>query len=248
MNEELTIIVPCYNEQHIIEQSFCEIENFLAHHPTFLVVFTDDKSTDSTLRILQHLRKQSKLKKRIEVIENHKNLGKGGAIKAGFALVKTKLVCFTDADLAYHLSNILLFTEHSMPGRLLIANRLHPQSCCHISPSFFSYIFFRHLLSRAFNRLVRCTLLPNALDVQAGLKMGYKNDFVEILPKTKTNGFSFDLELLLNFHYQKMEIVDLPVTYRYLTDKSSINVLRDGSTMLCNFLQFLLRKIKGDFR
>ena len=248
MNKDLTIIVPCYNEQHIIEQSFFEIENFLVHHPTFLVVFTDDKSTDSTLKTLQHLWKQSQLKTRIKIIENKKNLGKGGAIKAGFALVKTELVCFTDADLAYHLNNILLFAENSTPGRLVIANRLHPKSCCHISPSFFSYIFFRHLLSRAFNRLVRYTLLPDAVDVQAGLKMGYKNDFVKILPKTRSNGFSFDLELLLNFHYQKIEIINLPVTYRYLTDKSSINVLRDGSTMLCKFLQFLLRKIKGDFR
>src|SRR5205809_162428 len=53
---------------------------------------------------------------------------------------------------------------------IAIACRVLPESRYLMSPSFFHYLYTRHLMSRAFNKVVQAFLLPGILDTQAGLK------------------------------------------------------------------------------
>lgn len=248
MPPSLTLLIPCYNEQRNIHKSFATIEQYMAKHANVEAVFVDDASTDGTFISLKSNLEKSAWKEKITLLQNNKNLGKGGSIKAGIESAKTEYTCFTDADLAYDLNNLREFENHLHPGKLVIANRLHQGSCCHISPYFFPYIFYRHLLSRAFNGLVRWSLLPNVFDVQAGFKIGFTEDLKNFLPSIKNNGFSFDLELLLHYHGKKMKIVDLPVTYRYITNKSSVSIFKDGMLLLYSYAGLVVRKLRSEFQ
>ena len=52
----------------------------------------------------------------------------------------------------------------------MVASRVHPESRYVIGPSFFRYLYTRHMSGRFFNWLVRVLLLPGISDTQAGLK------------------------------------------------------------------------------
>src|SRR3989454_9380003 len=63
---------------------------------------------------------------------------------------------FTDADLASPVAEIAKIVHHLEGGSdVAIACRVLPESRYLMSPSFFSYLYTRHVLSRVFNRVVR---------------------------------------------------------------------------------------------
>ncbi|MBU90224.1 hypothetical protein CMO94_01675 [Candidatus Woesearchaeota archaeon] len=96
MYEELTIIVPIYNEEDGIEKTIKEIRRFL---PKNWIIAVNDCSKDDTLKILKKLASKDR---KIKIISHEKNKGHGGALKTGFKQVKTKYIGILDADLSYN--------------------------------------------------------------------------------------------------------------------------------------------------
>lgn len=94
---KLSIIIPCYNE----EQSLLPFHSVLKQHLTDLdiiheLIFVNDGSSDSTLKIL--LEMQS-LDNSIKVIDFSRNFGKEAGILAGLETSTGDLVTIMDADL-----------------------------------------------------------------------------------------------------------------------------------------------------
>ena len=107
--------------------------------------------------------------------------------------------CFLDADLAYPPSEI---AGHHAPPLLPAPtspspSRVHPDSRYVIRPSFFRYLYTRHVAGRLFNWLVRLVLLPGLRDTQAGLKGFTAAAAQRLFAAPLPSGFSFDLGLLL---------------------------------------------------
>lgn len=79
---KLSIVIPVYNEEKYISTT---IERVLASDSLGLdkeVVVVDDGSTDKTATILQALSKQTP---QVHVYLQPKNMGKGAALRRGFA-------------------------------------------------------------------------------------------------------------------------------------------------------------------
>jgi glycosyltransferase involved in cell wall biosynthesis len=243
----LTIILPCYQSEIFIKQSFSILENLLEQHSNYRLLFVDDGSKDRTGEILQSQQSRSLFSERIDVLRLHNNLGKGGAICEGAKLVKTEVLCFTDADLAYFPENISSFYETLLPGSVVIANRVHPKTICEISPQLFRFIATRHLASRLFNCLTRIFLVPGIRDVQAGMKMFISKDFLRLIPYITQFRFSFDLELLTIARRQKMGIINHPVHYRYLIENSTVHFIRDSFILLTSILKISIRLWAGRY-
>src|SRR5207253_1905389 len=105
------------------------------------------------------------------LLRNDANRGKGFSVARGMAAAQGARRVFTDADLAYPVEEIdHMVRELDGGADVAIACRVLPESRYLMSPSFFHYLYTRHLMSRLFNRVVRVALLPGILDTQAGLK------------------------------------------------------------------------------
>ncbi|MFE6410107.1 glycosyltransferase family 2 protein [Streptomyces sp. NPDC057837] len=95
----ISIVVPCYNEQAVLEHFHRRLDHHLATAPdTYEVLFVDDGSTDSTLEVLRRLAEQDA---RVRYLSLSRNFGKEAAMLAGLRGAAGDAVVLMDADLQH---------------------------------------------------------------------------------------------------------------------------------------------------
>ncbi len=94
----VTILVPAYNEQEVIELLYERLEKIMSAQVNydFEVLFVNDGSKDDTLKLVQNLRKKDS---RICYLNLSRNFGKETAMIAGLDYAKGDCVIIIDADL-----------------------------------------------------------------------------------------------------------------------------------------------------
>src|SRR5947209_6605082 len=95
---ELSIIIPSFNEEARLPATLAKIAIYIANSGrSTAVLVVDDGSTDGTDAIANlHAQKM----RRLGVISNGENRGKGYSVRHGMQVAKGRLVLFTDADLS----------------------------------------------------------------------------------------------------------------------------------------------------
>ncbi len=98
MLTDISIIVPCYNEQEALPLFYAEITRVAEQMAplTFEFVFIDDGSSDGTLSTLRSLAAQDK---RVRFVSFSRNFGKEAAILAGLEAAEGAYIATMDADL-----------------------------------------------------------------------------------------------------------------------------------------------------
>ncbi|NLD25900.1 MAG: glycosyltransferase family 2 protein [Acholeplasmataceae bacterium] len=97
--KKISIVVPCYNEEAVVNLFYIEIQKYFDPKYKFQLVFVDDGSKDRTLEIIQSL---SENDKRIRYVSFSRNFGKEAAMLAGLEAAKktnSDAVIMIDADL-----------------------------------------------------------------------------------------------------------------------------------------------------
>lgn len=93
----LSIIVPCYNEEAVIEETFRRINSILPDIGIEAeLIFVNDGSSDNTMSILSQLASQSEITK---VLSFSRNFGHQRAITAGMDYATGDAIVIIDADL-----------------------------------------------------------------------------------------------------------------------------------------------------
>lgn len=95
----ITIVVPSYNEEEVLETFYNEIIKHFDSNYNFYLLFVDDGSKDKTIDILRQL---SQIDERVKYISFSRNFGKEAAVLAGLegALeLMSDAVVIIDADL-----------------------------------------------------------------------------------------------------------------------------------------------------
>jgi dolichyl-phosphate beta-glucosyltransferase len=180
------------------------------------------------------------------VLRNASNRGKGYSVTRGMLAARGRHRVFTDVDLAYPLDQVSRIVDALDHGAdVAIACRVLPESRYLMSPSFFHYLYTRHLMSRAFNRVVRAFLLPGILDTQAGLK-GFTAAAAELcFRRTTIPGFGFDIECLYIAQQHGLAISQTAVNFRYDEEPTTVRFARDSSRMLQDIWQVRTNAWRG---
>lgn len=208
--ELLSVIVPAYREGHTIYNALGELLLTLDEmaRPYEVIVVSDGSGDDTA----QQARRISS--PHLTVLEYDRNRGKGYALRHGFDVSKGGLVAFIDADMDLHPRGVarLLGILDDAGADAAVGSKIHPESQVH-------YPLFRRWQSHVFRRLVKMLFHLDVADTQTGLKVFRRQPLAEVMPLLRSEGFAFDLELLVGINDRGFKITEGPVEldYRFAT-------------------------------
>ena len=187
---ELSIVIPCFNEELRLPRTIELIEQYLARVGTsYELILVDDGSSDGTREIMDAAAERNR-SVRLEALPQ--NRGKGRALAEGVAAARGAEILVTDADLSTPIEEIdKLRSELRRGAGVAIASRALKGSRVEISQP-----AYRVLMGKAFNLLVQAVLLPGIWDTQCGFKLFRAGVAHEVFAGLTTDGFGYDPEVL----------------------------------------------------
>jgi dolichyl-phosphate beta-glucosyltransferase len=223
---ELSIVIPCFNEEQRLPRTIELIEQYLAQVGTsYELILVDDGSIDGTRQIMDAAAERNR-SVRLEALPQ--NRGKGRALAEGVAAARGAEVLVTDADLSTPIEEInKLRVELSKGAGVAIASRAVKGSRVEVSQP-----VYRVLMGKAFNLLVQAVLLPGIWDTQCGFKLFRADVAHDVFAGLTTDGFGYDPEVLYRAKKRGVRIAEVPVVWRNSAPtkvspiKSSIDMFR----------------------
>jgi dolichyl-phosphate beta-glucosyltransferase len=223
----LSLVVPAYNEQERLPSTFQQIREHISRWKfPFELVVVVEPSEDKTLELAS---REAKSFSNIVVLTDSKRRGKGFAVRTGMLAARGTYIFFSDADLSTPLEELetgldLFQSDKSID--VIVGNRQHPESQIVQRQS-----MMREFMGKAFNRMVRGMAGLNIRDTQCGFK-GFRHRVAkEIFARQRTDGFSFDVEVLLLAKAMRFSVVERPVRWKNSPD-SRVRVVQDSLRML----------------
>jgi dolichyl-phosphate beta-glucosyltransferase len=209
---DLSIVIPAYEEGGKIARDVEAAAAFLqANGLTGEIIVVDDGSSDDTAQAGRGACVPPDVE--LNVIRYEPHRGKGTAVRTGMMASTGQYAMFADCGLCVPYGNALLGLEMLKNGECDIAHgsRRHIQSdILRDQP------LRRRVTSRAFRWSIRRLVsLPSGLtDTQCGFKI-YKGDIArELYGRCITDGFMFDIEIILRAARQGYRIREFPIEWR----------------------------------
>ena len=246
----LSVVVPVWNGAQRLPRTLHTLHKLLERQRySAELVIVDDCSGEEAVKAIASFRDAvDHARAPVRLLRNERNRGKGFSVARGMLAATGALRVFTDADLAYPAQEIESIVDALEKGsHVAVACRVLPESRYVMSPTFFPYLFTRHLMSRAYNALVRQLLVASVLDSQAGLK-GFTREAAELIfPRLTIPRFGFDVECMYIAQHHRLRLAQVPVTFRYDDEPSTVSVMRDGARMLTDLGRILLNARRGRY-
>jgi dolichyl-phosphate beta-glucosyltransferase len=242
----LSVIVPAYNGEERIHGSLAQLGLWLDEQPfASELIIVDDCSGPAAAKIMRSF---ADARPGTRLIRNEQNMGKGASVARGMLAATGECRVFTDADLAYPPSEIgKILADIEAGADVAIACRVLPESRYLMSPSFFHYLYTRHLMSRAFNFMVRLVLLRDVKDSQAGLK-GYTAKAAGVVfPRLTIPRFGFDMETLFIAQLHGFRVKQTAVHFRYDEEPTTVRFAESAIRMLTDLAHVRLNHIRGKY-
>ncbi len=213
---ELTVLLPCLNEEKTLANVIQEITdelNELRVKSEILVV--DNGSNDNSMKIAK------KLKARVV---KEKQRGYGAALQAGIKSAKGKYIIFGDCDQSYSFKYINLFYKELKKGNdLVMGNRFLGKMEKGAMPFSHKYIG-TPLISFLGRKLYKI----NAGDFNCGLR-GLNKDSISKIT-FNSHGMEFASEMIIKIKKANLKITEIPIDFfkDKRGKKSHLNTIKDG--------------------
>jgi len=204
---DVSVILCAYNEGRFIEDTITRVDGVMKRSGwNYEIVVVDDGSHDDTReKAVKYM--EGKGNGHLKVVSYEANMGKGNAIKTGYAHAGGDFIVTIDSDLDVDPALIPSYVEALKKSDVAVASKWHPQSHTTVT-------FKRKILSFGFNVLSKLFTGIKLRDTQTGLKAFRREVLERLSPKFVVNRYAFDLELVGACNHSGYKIVELPVNVR----------------------------------
>ena len=208
MGVDLSIVIPAYNEAHKIARDLEAASAFLlANKIPGEIIVADDGSSDRTVLVAQEIIPPPGIELRALALEHG---GKGSAVREGMKATRGEIALFADSGVCIPYDDALPMIEAIRGGQCEIAHGSRKMKGSVIDRS---QSLYRRILSWGFRRAVLMYMsLPGHLtDTQCGFK-AYRGEVGrELYGACRTDGFMFDLEILMRARKRGYRVQEFPV-------------------------------------
>jgi len=231
-NMDLSLIIPCYNEETILEDNIKDVFEVLDNtRICYEIIFVDDKSKDNTRSIIDKIIFNYPNKNIVKVFHD-KNTGRGGAVIDGIKISKGRVTGFIDIDLETHARYIpsCYLAIINKGFDIAIAKRIY---------KFYFKSLMRYLMSKGYILLVRRLLRINLEDTETGFKFFNREKILPIINETMEKGWFWDTEVMVRSYFKGYKIIEIPCLFvRNFKKQSSVKNVADSIYYFLKLLRF----------
>ena len=222
----ISIIIPTYNEEQTINLILEKIFNQKQYKKE--VILVDDCSTDKTLDVLN-----LEMKKKIKIIKNDKNYGKGYSIRRGIKECKGSIIIIQDADLEYDPSDYTKLLNPILEGKadVVYGTRFHGSGEKRVLN--YWHKIGNSILTTLSNMLSNI----NLTDMEVGFKV-FRTDIIKTI-KLKENRFGFEPEITAKISKKNLKIYEVGISYYGRNYKEGKKITwRDGVAAFWHIINY----------
>lgn len=227
--ENLTVIIPFYNEEKFIKQS---LQKVLKSNFADQILLVDDGSTDNSFSIVSDISKQVS---NIRILKNNKNLGKGYALNIAREYINTSHVVIHDADLEYNPEDMSLMISKSLlsPNSLILGSRFKGNEN---RVNLYKRTYYANKIMSLMFSIIHNYKVS---DVATCYKLMPSKFFKNLNISEK--GFAIEVEVLAKFLKFNRSILEVPISYQGRSYKEGKKIKSiDG-------VRYILKTIKYKF-
>jgi len=221
----LSIVIPVFDESSKISHDIEEAISFLeCQHFDGEILVIDDGSSDNTFEVAKNVSLSPGIPVRVVRYSPHR--GKGYAVRRGIRKSRGRCIMFADSG------NCVPYEDASL-GMVMIRSGIceiaHGSRRLLESTIKKPQVWYRRFLSFLFNWLMIFWMrIPFELtDTQCGFKV-YRGDIAkELFSQCITNGFTFEIEIILRALKRGYRISEFPINWTADWD-SRLSVLRSA--------------------
>jgi dolichyl-phosphate beta-glucosyltransferase len=238
----LSIIIPALNEANRLPVALAKIDAFLRQQSyTAEVIVVENGSTDDTVGVVQRYAADHPYVKLIAGVPR----GKGRAVKRGMleACGDYRFIC--DVDLSMPIEEITKFLPpHLDSYDIAIGSREAKGAKRYNEP------YYRHLMGRINNFLVKLIAVRGFEDTQCGFKSMNRRAAEDIFRVQRINGIGFDIELLFIAQKRGYRIAEVPINWYFNADsrmrlvQDSLGIIREMFEIRRNWKAGLYDKLE----
>jgi len=221
MSEPLiSVVIPAYNEEHSIGFLLQRTHDVLRKEGLpYEIIVVNDGSTDKTAEIAKEYN--------VLLVNNEKNLGKGGSLRTGFKHAKGKLIITMDADgshqpedLPYLISPILKGDADAVFGSRFVNGKGKDTTSK------------LHLFGNAILNFVILLLTGKQIsDSQSGFR-AFTRDILKKITLTSSR-YEIESEMLIKILDRKFRFIEIPINCKKrMSGSTKINSFSDGFKIL----------------
>lgn len=248
MKSDLSVIIPCYNEERNLRLGALEkVYQYLHKQPySCEILVVDDGSTDMSVRLINSFVSDHENVRLIQIPHR----GKAGAVIEGVNRSQGKIVLFTDLDQATPIDQLHnLYPWFSKGYEVVIGSRNSYRRGAPVLRLAMArgFIFLRNLILDLGIKDTQCGF--KAFTHEAAMKIFNRLQVFKNLQKVKgsTVTAGFDVEILYIAKFLKYKIKEIPVEWFY-QDTRNVNPLKDSVYGLIDLLKIKLNSLSGVYK
>ena len=230
---DISVILPCYNEAKIIEESVRTVEDILKQSSyRYEIIIAEDASTDGTDKIAKELSERSN-----HIVWSHrdKRIGRGSAVAHAIRKSRGKIVGFLDADLEAPAHYILPLAMGIEQGADIATGVRH----IYLKKMDFIFKLDKILTHYGYLWISRRMLGTTLQDTETGFKFFNRERILPILDEIKDQHWFWDTEVMVRPYLKGYKIKEIPIIFSMRHDrKSKVHFIRDSVTHFKKLLDF----------
>jgi len=225
----ISVVIPVFNEELTIGNVIERLTLVMQKHGfKYEIIVVDDFSVDRSLDFSKRLG--------VRVFSLKMHMGKGYALRAGFAKVKGEIITTIDSDGSHRPEELPRLLTPILLNRsdLVIGSRYLGQAP----------VAARKLNAagvRIFNFLVKILTRTNVSDSQSGYRV-MKNNVLQSM-RLKSSGYEIESEMLVKTARNGFRVMEVPISFEQRTyGTSRLDPMVDGLKILLSILSAYIKR------